>query len=213
MRLQILSTEHWSLLASRGLAWNESFTRAAMFLTTLTGAIVALALVAQASDFDEGFRLFALVVLPIVLVVGVGTNLRMGMSNYHDAQCVTGMNRIRAEYLKLAPDLADTFVMGATEDRRGLALTMAIPPRTSTIVMMLASTPILVSILNSIVVGAIAAIAALQLGADPGVSVIVAAVAFALSMAGWLWYAAREIRASREEFMASPSERPTAPEG
>ncbi|HEX6127401.1 MAG TPA: hypothetical protein VF071_00065, partial [Candidatus Limnocylindria bacterium] len=25
MRLQILSTEHWSLLASRNLAWNESF--------------------------------------------------------------------------------------------------------------------------------------------------------------------------------------------
>ncbi len=28
IRLQILSTEHWSLLASRSLAWNESFTRA-----------------------------------------------------------------------------------------------------------------------------------------------------------------------------------------
>src|SRR5881409_1123072 len=37
MRLQILSTEHWSLLASRSLAWNESFSRAGMFLTTLTG--------------------------------------------------------------------------------------------------------------------------------------------------------------------------------
>jgi|SRR5437773_12185568 len=54
MRLQILSTEHWSLLASRALAWNESFSRAGMFLTTLTGAIVALALVAQASAFGEG---------------------------------------------------------------------------------------------------------------------------------------------------------------
>ncbi len=48
MRLQILSTEHWSLLASRSLAWNESFSRAGMFLSTLSGAIVALALVAQA---------------------------------------------------------------------------------------------------------------------------------------------------------------------
>ncbi|MGH2382539.1 MAG: hypothetical protein ACRDG7_15155 [Candidatus Limnocylindria bacterium] len=28
VRLQILSTEHWSLLASRSLAWNESFSRA-----------------------------------------------------------------------------------------------------------------------------------------------------------------------------------------
>ncbi|HEY4748751.1 MAG TPA: hypothetical protein VIH38_14345, partial [Steroidobacteraceae bacterium] len=70
MRLQILSTEHWSLLASRSLAWNESFSRAGMFLTTLTGAIVALALVAQASAFGEAFTLFALVILPVVLFIG-----------------------------------------------------------------------------------------------------------------------------------------------
>ena len=50
LQLQVLSTEHWSLLASRSLAWNESFSRAGMFLSTLTGAIVALALVAQATE-------------------------------------------------------------------------------------------------------------------------------------------------------------------
>ena len=86
MRLQILSTEHWSLLASRSLAWNESFARAGMFLTTLSGAMVALALVAQASGFDAEFVLFALVVLPVTLFVGVATFLRMGASNWHDAQ-------------------------------------------------------------------------------------------------------------------------------
>ena len=88
MRLQILSTEHWSLLASRSLAWNESFSRGGMFLSTLSGAIMALALVAQATAFGEGFRIFALVILPVVLLVGVGTVLRMGISNWHDSQCV-----------------------------------------------------------------------------------------------------------------------------
>ncbi len=34
VRLQILSTEHWSLLASRSLAWNEVFSRTTMFLAT-----------------------------------------------------------------------------------------------------------------------------------------------------------------------------------
>src|SRR3989442_1874995 len=71
MRLQILSTEHWSLLASRALAWDEAFSRAGMFLTTLTGAIVALALVAQASAFADAFTLFALVILPVLLFIGV----------------------------------------------------------------------------------------------------------------------------------------------
>jgi hypothetical protein len=96
MRLQILSTEHWSLLASRALAWNEAFSPAGMFLSTLTGAIVALALVAQASAFGEGFTLFALVILPIVLFIGVATSIRLGAPNYHESLCVIGMNRIRA---------------------------------------------------------------------------------------------------------------------
>src|SRR5690242_15459715 len=110
MRLQILSTEHWSLLASRSLAWYESFSRAGMFLSTLSGAIVALALVAQASAFGDGFTLFALVILPIVLFIGVATYMRLGVANYHEAMCVIGMNRIRAAYLELAPDLERYFV-------------------------------------------------------------------------------------------------------
>lgn len=36
MRLQILATEHWSLLATRSMTWNEMFTRASMFLTVLS---------------------------------------------------------------------------------------------------------------------------------------------------------------------------------
>ncbi|HTJ61558.1 MAG TPA: hypothetical protein VL333_10255, partial [Candidatus Saccharimonadales bacterium] len=49
LRLQMLTTEHWSLLATRSMSWNEAFSRAAMFLSVLSGATVALALVAQAT--------------------------------------------------------------------------------------------------------------------------------------------------------------------
>ena len=83
-----------------------------MFLSTLSGAIVALALVAQATSFGEGFRIFALVILPVVLLVGIGTVLRWRISNWHDSQCVIGMNRIRAGNLEIAPDLERFFVMG-----------------------------------------------------------------------------------------------------
>lgn len=55
VRLQILATEHWSLLATRSLTWTESFSRAQMFLSVLSGAVVALALVAQATSFGDGF--------------------------------------------------------------------------------------------------------------------------------------------------------------
>jgi len=193
VRLQILSTEHWSLLASRSLAWNESFSRAAMFLSTVTGAIVALALVAQASEFGQGFRLFALVVLPVVLFIGVGTVLRIGESNYHDAMCVIGMNRIRAGYLEIAPELERFFVTGVHDDRRGMLRTMAIDLDRPYVTHLIAATPMMISTLNSILLGAIAALLAIELGAPNAAAVGIAAVAF---LVGWLlhmWYARRAI--------------------
>lgn len=201
MRLQILSTEHWSLLASRSLAWNESFSRGGMFLATLSGAIVALALVAQATEFGEGFRIFGLVILPVVLFVGVGTNFRMGFSNYHDARCVQGMNRIRAGYLEIAPDLDRFFVMGSTDDERGFELTQALAPGTPMIVQMLASSPMLISVLNSVLAGAIVALAVLQVGGGTLPALGAAVAAFVAAMAAFLAYARRQISGVRKEFV------------
>ena len=53
--LQILSTEHWSLLSSRSLAYNEAFTRGGMFLSFLSMSFVALALLAQGMSFGGEF--------------------------------------------------------------------------------------------------------------------------------------------------------------
>src|SRR6266550_6404496 len=153
MRLQILSTEHWSLLASRSLAWNESFSRAGMFLTTLSGAIVALGLVGGATGFGEAFTLFALVILPVVLFIGVATYIRLGASNYHESQCVIGMNRIRAAYLEMAPDLGRYFVMSGHDDRRGIGITMGVQPGGGTlfwIAQIVAGTPTVIMILNAV---------------------------------------------------------------
>ncbi|HEX2350966.1 MAG TPA: hypothetical protein VHI51_21220, partial [Ktedonobacterales bacterium] len=95
VRAQILATEHWSLLATRSMTWNEVFSRASMFITVLSAAVVALALVAQATAFGPGFRLFALLVLPIVLLVGVATVIRLAEDNAEDFGLVIGMNRLR----------------------------------------------------------------------------------------------------------------------
>ena len=62
MRAQLLATEHASLLATRNMTWNEIFSRANMFFTVRAAAVIALALVAQATGFGPGFRLFAVLV-------------------------------------------------------------------------------------------------------------------------------------------------------
>ena len=38
----ILATEHWSLLGTRSLIWNEAMSRTTVFLTVLSASIVAL---------------------------------------------------------------------------------------------------------------------------------------------------------------------------
>jgi len=193
MRLQILATEHWSLLASRALAWNESFARAGMFLTTLSGAIVALALAAQATDFGEGFRLFALVILPVVLFVGVATLLRMAIANYHDVVCVVGMNRIRAAYMEMAPDLQRFFVMGTHDDWRGIDMTMAHEPSHSAFAWLMASGPMLVAVVNAALVASITGLVAVQLEAAAPLVLSAGAVGFLCGIAAQYWYATSTI--------------------
>jgi hypothetical protein len=196
MRLQILSTEHWSLLASRALAWNEAFSRAGMFLTTLTGAIVALALVAQASAFGDAFTLFALVILPVVLFIGVATSIRLGASNYHEAICVIGMNRIRAAYLELAPDLERFFVMSAHDDLPGMGVTMGVQPgggRLFWLAQIVAGTPTVVTILNSVLAGVIAAVVALRFGAGATTVLGVGLLGFVGAAVLQIAYASRRV--------------------
>lgn len=198
LRLQILSTEHWSLLASRSLAWNESFSRASMFLTTLSAVIVALGLSAQASGFGSSFLLFALVLLPVVLFVGITTFLRLGGSNHHDAQCVIGMNRIRHAYLELAPELERYFVMSSHDDLRGVGISMGVDPRTPNAIHLIAATPILVVVLNAVIVGAIAALASTAAGVIPLGALGLGVIGFALGFLTQITYARRSISSEQE---------------
>lgn len=192
LQLQVLSTEHWSLLASRSLAWNESFARAGMFLSALSGAIVALALVAQASDFGDAFRIFALVILPVVLFIGVTTLLRLGLANYHDGVCVLGMNRIRGAYVERVPEVERFLVMSPHDDDDSVWASMGMDPEYPVGVTLLASAPTLVGVLNAALAGSILGIAAIQLGSGATTAWIAAVVGFVLTFGLQVWFGRRE---------------------
>ena len=196
LRLQVLATEHWGLLATRSLAWNESFTRAGMFLSTLSGAIVALALVAQATAFGREFTLFALVILPVVLFIGITTFLRMGSSNYYDALCVVGMNRIRHAYMQITPEVEPYLVLGTHDDDASVNLSMGTPPGSNFVVDIIISTPFVVCVINSVIAGVIATLLAEQLGLATPAAVVLAVVAVALVFGIQAWLATRGIAAA-----------------
>src|SRR2546430_15748020 len=102
--LQILATEHWSLLATRALTYQESLGRVNMFLTILSGPVIALALVAQADHFGPAFLAIAIFMLVVVFLTGVFTVARLQALNRDDFRWVHGMNRIRNAYIDLNPE-------------------------------------------------------------------------------------------------------------
>ena len=114
--ITLLSTEHWSLLSARSLAYNEAFVRAGMFLTFLSTSFVALALVAQAMSFGRDFLSVAALVLAFDLVIGLTTFLRMNAANLDDLRANHGMARIRHAYTQIAPMVTPYFTWPIHDD-------------------------------------------------------------------------------------------------
>lgn len=196
VRAQILATEHWSLLATRSMTWNEVFSRASMFITVLSASVVALALVAQINAFGPGFRLFALLVLPVVLLVGVATVIRLGDANSEDFWLMIGMNRLRHAYLELAPELEPYFVTEYHDDEASVMLSYGLNARLR-LSRFLAGTPNLVAAINVVVVGVFAALIADTLGASDVVDVAVGIIAALAAAAGFGVLAFRMISSVR----------------
>jgi hypothetical protein len=115
----ILATEHWSLLATRSMLWNEATSRPTIFLTVLSASIVALALLAEATGFGPRTTTVALVLLPVVLFLGIGTYVRLVDINTEEKRTVLAMNRLRRAYLEMAPGLEPYFSSGHHDDEAG----------------------------------------------------------------------------------------------
>ena len=118
--LQILTTEHWSLIASRSLSYNEAFTRAGMFLTFVSMSLVGLALVAAPLGFGREFLLLVAVILGLDVFVGLATIGRLVTTNYDDLRAIQGMNRLRHAYLELTPGLSPYFTTSSHDDLAGI---------------------------------------------------------------------------------------------
>ena len=172
VRVQILASEHWSLLATRSITWTEIFSRATMFMTVLSASVVAIALVAQATDWGPGARLFALLVLPVVLLIGVMTFFRLGEANSSDIVLVIGMNRLRHAYLELAPELEPYFTTAHHDDHASILETYGAGYRYS-IGRVLGGTPALVAIINVVLGGVVAGLVSQALGAPEATAVAI----------------------------------------
>jgi hypothetical protein len=164
--LQILSTEHWSLLGARSLAYNEAFTRGGMFLTFLSMSFVALALLAQGMSFSQQFLSVTAVLLAFDLVIGLTTYLRIIGANTDDLRAVHGMARIRHAYTQIAP-ITTPYFTSATHDDLASILTAygdATTGRGSSILYGLTTSGGMIGLITSMVGGVLIAILSLIAG-------------------------------------------------
>ena len=114
--LQILSTEHWSLLTARSLVYNEAFARGGMFLAFLSATLLVLGLISTASGFSDGFFVVAALILALDLFVGLATLGRINGASEEDIRYLQGMNRLRNAYHEIVPGLEDYFITSKYDD-------------------------------------------------------------------------------------------------
>ena len=209
--IQILMTEHWSLLASRSLVFTEAMSRASIYVAALTGSVVALALVSQATDFGDGFIAFALVLFPVDFFLGAVTIVRIAQLNREDAIWVQGMNRIRHAYLEMAPELEPYFVTSQYDDREGVLRSSLAMSRLRVPFQGFIAVPGVIAVLNAVVAGAMAGIAAIGLGASTRATIAVALAAFLLALFLFVLFARHWVAIHRHStaalFPTPPEER------
>jgi hypothetical protein len=171
---QFLATEHWSLLATRSMTWQEIFSRTGTYLTVLSACVVALSLVANATGFGPGFRTFALLVLPVALLVGFGTFFRLVEADIEDTWLIIGMNRLRHAYVELAPEIEPYFIASHHDDPPGIWTTYSFCRRIG-MTHWMSGSPVVVGIINAVVTGVLAGVVCEAAGAGHTLRTIVAA--------------------------------------
>jgi hypothetical protein len=213
--ITLLTTEHWSLLSARSLAYNEAFVRAGMFLTFLSMSFVALALLAQAMAFGPDFLTVAAIVLAFDLVIGLTTFVRINGANVDDLRAVHGMARIRHGYTQITPIVTPYFTTPIHDDID--AVTMVYGPISSRlsgqIAYGLSTSNGMVALIVSMVGGVLVAVVAMLIGVSGGAAVWIGLLGGVLFMAGLVAYGATSVRREQARFTAlfpTPAREPVA---
>ena len=182
--LPILSTEHWSLLSARSLAYNEAFSRAGMFLTFLSATLIVIGFLVGGQGLTPIVLPVAAVLLLADVYIGIATVGRLIDANSEELHAVRGMNRIRHAYREMVPGLEPYFVASFHDDPRGvLGVYGDIPANRGVLPNVVHGLTTMIGMIMTVVamvIGALAALVAVGLGAGVEVALVVAVLGFLL---------------------------------
>jgi hypothetical protein len=210
--LQILTTEHWSLLTARSLVYNEAFSRAGMFLTFLSASLVALALAAQALGFGAEFMILGAGVISVDIVIGLATWARVLDAAVDDLRAIHGMNRLRAGYALISSRILPFLVTSTHDDAPGvfgIYGSRGVRPGGQAFLHGLSTTSGMIGAIVALLTGALTAIVALLLGVPGLLALAFAALVLALVLVELSRRAQRRIARYHESIVSrfpSPAE-------
>jgi len=191
LRIQVLATEHWSLLASRSTTQSEILTRISMFLTFVSASLLSLALVGNATGFSGNFTLYAVAILSVAVIIGVLTQFRASNASMEDLMYVLAMNRLRSEYARLVPGVERGFMSSLHDDQAGAEHTYYFLEPHGRRTHVAGSSMVFIIAVNSVLFGLLTATVVVIAGGMTLAAVIVGLVAVLAFFAVSLWFSAR----------------------
>ena len=160
--LTTLTTEHFTLQGARASTTSESTARAALYVGALSSSLIAIGFISETDHFGMSFRIFTMIILPTLYVLGLLTFVRLVQSSVEDLWYGRAINRIREFYREMAGENAYWFALGGHDDSLGVLANMGLPhpSRWQSFFTMAA----MVSFLNAVVGGSTAAFLVSSLG-------------------------------------------------
>jgi hypothetical protein len=154
----------------------------------LSASIIALALLADATGFGAQTSALALVLLPVVLLLGIATYVRLVRINTEEFQLVLAMNRLRRAYLTIAPGLEPYFTTCHHDDEKGLVTTYMLhrPTHARLWLHFLVNTPTIVATVDASLAATIVVLL-LQVAEAPRAALVAGGVVAFLAVWGTLF--------------------------
>jgi hypothetical protein len=211
--LQALTTEHFTLQTARSATIADSNGRSALYLATVSSAVVALAFIGQLAHTGQAFFLFALALLPALVLLGILTYLRLVQTAIEDLFYARAINRIRRHYLDLDPEAGRWFVLCGFDDPTGVltAMGLASPGARHSHGHLLSHTASMVAVVTSIIAGVGVALAANAVGAGRLPVAASAALGVLVTVAATAAFGWHQVRRWRAAEASVPSLFPSPP--
>jgi hypothetical protein len=211
--LQALTTEHFTLQTARSATIADSNGRSALYLATVSSAIVALAFIGQVAYLGRAFHLFALALLPALVLLGVLTYLRLVQTAVEDLFYARAINRIRRHYVDLDPEASRWFLLCGFDDPAGVlaAMGLAAPGVAHSRWHLLSHTATMVAVVTSSIGGVGVALAANAAGGGRFPVAASATVGVVVTVAGTAVFGWHQVRRWRAAEASVPSLFPSQP--